>query len=123
MNEILNKSTVEIVACDETITIQSNETSVKKLELRVVKTAGCNITAVGHHINYCVSIRNESGVELYDLLFRDILDPHTSFVVGSFTVGGVPRIPEFQNNQLTYMINRLDHDQTVLICFRVRVDS
>ena len=120
---ILNRSQIEIEACDETITVQSNQTTVTRLELEVVKTAGCNITAVGHHIDYCVRITNNSGVDLFDLVFRDTLDPRTSFVPGSFTVDGQPRTPTVQNNTITYDIPEIRDGETITICFRVRVDS
>ena len=122
-NEILNRAQVEIEACDETITIQSNQVEVKRLRLEVVKTAGCNVTAVGHHIRYCVAIKNESEVDLHDLLFKDILDPDTSYEAGSFTVDGQPRTPQVQGHEITYRIPLLQDDQTMNICFRVRVDA
>ena len=121
--QITNKSQIEIEACDETIVVESNETTIHKLHLEVVKTAACNITAVGHHIRYCVSVKNESGVDLEDLLFKDILDPHTSYVPESFEVDGIRRTPTVANNTITYVIPELKDDETINICFRVRVDS
>ena len=118
---IINRSQIEIEACDETITVTSNETNVSVLHLEVVKTAGCNITAIGHHIDYCVRVTNNSGVDLFDLVFRDTLDPRTSFVVGSFTVDGQPRTPTVQNNTITYNIPEIRANETINICFRVRV--
>ena len=122
-NPIINKAQIEIEACDETIIIESNEEIVNKLELEVIKTAGCNITAVGNQISYCVSVKNESGVDLYDLLFKDEMDPHTSYVAGSFEVDGQPRTPTVQGHTISYMIAELEDDETITICFRVRVDS
>ena len=120
---ILNRSQIEIEACDETITVQSNETNVSILRLSVVKTAGCNISAVGHHIDYCVRITNDSGVDLHDLVFRDTLDPRTSFVPGSFTVDGQQRAPIIQGHTIIYNIPEIRDGETITICFRVRVDS
>ena len=122
-NPIINKSQVEIEACDETIIIESNTATVNKLRLEVVKTAGCNITAVGHNISYCVAIKNESGVDLQDLVFKDNIDPHTSYVTGSFEVNGQTRTPQVQGHEITYQIDEIEDDETVTICFRVRVDS
>ena len=123
LDQITNKAQIEIEACDETIVVESNEARVNKLHLIVVKTPGCNITAVGHHIDYCVSIKNESGVEVFDLLFKDVLDSHTSYVVGSFRVNGQPRTPEVNGQTITYLIPHLDDDQEIVICFRVTVNS
>ena len=120
---IINKSQIEIEACDEKIVIASNEEVVHKLHLEVIKTAGCNITAVGHHIKYCVSVKNESNVDLYDLLFKDTIAPHTSYVTGSFRVDGQPKTPIVQGNTLTYKILELKNNKTVKICFAVKVDS
>jgi len=120
---ITNKSQIEIEACEETIVLESNETTVHKLELDIEKTAGCNITAVGHHINYCVRIKNESEVDLQDLLFKDILDTKTSYVTGSFEVNGSPATPTVVGHTITYTIAELEDDDTVTICFRVRVDA
>ena len=122
-NQITNKSQIEIEACDETIVIESNETTVHKLVLDIVKTAGCNVTAVGHHISYCVSIKNESEVDLHDLLFKDVIDATTSYVTGSFEVNGTPETPTVVGHTITYMIADLEDDETITICFRVRVDS
>ena len=121
--QIINRSQIEIEACDETIVVESNDEIVHKLQLEVVKTAGCNITAVGNQISYCVRVTNDSGVDLYDLLFRDIIDPHTSFVAGSFTVDGQHRTPTVQGHTITYDIPELRDGETINICFRVRVDS
>ena len=120
---ITNRSQVEIEACDETIAVQSNETTVNILRLEVVKTAGCNISAVGHHIDYCVRITNESGADLHDLVFRDTIDSRTSFVAGSFTVNGHPRTPTVHGHTISFNIAELEDDETITICFRVRVDS
>ena len=121
--QITNRSQIEIEACDETIAVQSNETTVNVLQLHVVKTAGCNITAVGHHIDYCVRVTNDSGVTLYDLVFRDTIDSRTSYVTGSFTVDGTPRTPTVQGHTITYVIPELRDDESINICFRVRVNS
>ena len=123
LDQITNKAQIEIEACDETIVVESNETEVNKLHLILVKTAGCNITAVGHHIDYCVSIKNESGVDVHDLLFKDVLDSHTSYVTGSFRVNGAPATPTVVGQTLTYLIPELEEDDEVVICFRVTVDS
>ena len=120
---ITNKAQIEIEACDETIVIESNEETVHILKLVVTKTAGCAVTAVGHHINYCVTIRNESGVELHDLLFKDIIDSKTSYVTGSFRVNDSPATPTVVGHTITYNIPSLDDDDTVRICFRVSVDE
>ena len=122
-NEIINKAQIEIEACGETITVESNEETVRKLHLEIHKTAGCNITAVGHHIRYCISVKNESGVDLHDLLFKDTIDSHTSYVTGSFTVNGTPRTPTVLGHTITYEISEIEDDDTVNICFRVLVDS
>ena len=121
--QIINRAQIEIEACDETITVQSNSEIVNKLQLEVAKTAGCNITAVGNQVSYCVRVTNDSGVDLFDLLFRDMIDPHTSFVAGSFTVDGQPRTPTVQGHTITYNIPELRDDETINICFHVRVDS
>ena len=122
-NPIINKAQIEIEACDETIIVKSNEKIVNKLQLEVIKTAGCNITAVGHHIRYCISVKNKSDVDLHDLLFRDTIDPHTSYVAGSFTVNGHQATPAVHGHTITYTIAKLKDGETVTICFRVRVDS
>ncbi|MCL2580042.1 MAG: InlB B-repeat-containing protein [Oscillospiraceae bacterium] len=122
-NSITNSAQIEIEACDETIVIESNEETVNKLRLVVIKTAGCKITAVGHHIDYCVSVKNESGVRLYELLFKDILDPSTSYTAGSFRVNGTPATPTVAGQTITYLIPELEDDKEVVICFRVAVDS
>ena len=122
-DSITNRAQIEIEACDETIVVESNEETVNKLHLILVKTAGCNITAVGHHIDYCVSVRNESGVDLHDLLFKDVLDSHTSYATGSFRVNGAPATPTVVGQTLTYLIPELEEDEEVVICFRVTVDS
>ena len=123
LDSITNRAQIEIEACDETIVVESDEETVNKLHLIVLKTAGCNITAVGHHIDYCVSIKNESGVDVHDLLFKDVLDSHTSYVTGSFRVNGVPATPTVQGQTLSYLIPEIEDDQEVVICFRVRVNS
>ena len=123
MPDITNRSQIEIEACDETITVNSNETTVTRLNLEVHKTAGCNITAVGHHIDYCVKVTNESGADLHDLVFKDTLDPHTSFVPGSFTVNGHSATPTVHGQTITYNIHQLEDDESINICFRVRVNS
>ena len=120
---IVNQAQIEIEACDETLIVESNEVTVEKLQLEVIKTAGCNITAVGSQIRYCVSITNESGVDLFDLLFKDEIDPHTSYVAGSFEVDGHPRTPTVHGHTITYLIPELKDDETIVICFRVRVNS
>ena len=122
-NPIINKSQIEIEACDETIIIESNEEIVNKLQLEVIKTADCKVTAVGNHIKYCISVKNESGVDLYDLLFKDDIDPHTSYVAGSFEVDGHPKTPTVQGHEITYKIAQLEDDEKIIICFRVKVDS
>ena len=118
---IINRAQIEIEACDETIAVTSNETNVTVLQLEVVKTAGCNVTAVGHHIDYCVRVTNSSGVDLHDLVFKDTVAPHTSYVVGSFTVNGQPRTPTVHNNAITFNIPELGANHTINICFRVKV--
>ena len=123
LDSITNRAQIEIEACDETIIVESNEATINKLHLIVVKTAGCNVTAVGHHIDYCVSVKNESGVDLYDLLFKDILDSDTSYVAGSFRVNGTPATPTVVGQTITYLIPEIEDDEEVVICFRVRVDS
>jgi len=123
LDSIINRAQIEIEACDETIVVESNEAEVNKLHLIVVKTPGCNLTAVGHHIDYCVSVKNESGVDVEDLLFRDVLDSHTSYVTGSFMVNGAPATPTVQGQTITYLIPEIEDDEEIVICFRVRVDS
>jgi len=122
---ITNRAQIEIEACDETIVVESNEATVNKLRLTVVKNAGCNITAVGHHVDYWVRVINESGVDVHDLLFKDVLDSHTSYVTGSFRVNGSPATPTVVGQTLTYLIPELgdDDDNEVVICFRVTVNS
>ena len=122
-NPIVNKALIEVEACDETITVESNEEIVHRLQLEVVKTAGCNITAVGNQIRYCVSVKNETGEDLHDLLFKDTIDPHTSYVVGSFEVDGHPQTPTVSGHTITFLIHELKDDETINICFRVRVNS
>ena len=122
-NQITNKARIEIEACDETIVVESNEETVALLQLEVIKTANCNVTAAGHQIRYCVTIKNESGVDLDELLFKDELDPRTSYVNGSFTVNGTPATPTVANRTITYAIPRIEDDETITICFRVTVDS
>ena len=122
-NLITNKSQIELEACDETIVVESNEETVRKLVLEVVKTAGCTVVAVGHDIRYCVSVKNESGIDLYDLLFKDVIDASTSYVSGSFTVNGDPETPTVAGRTITYMIPELKDDETITICFRVKVES
>ena len=121
--KIINKSKIEIEACDETIIVESNEVTVHKLHLNVVKTAACNITVIGHQIKYCVSVKNESGVDLSNLLFKDTIDPHTSYVPGSFEVDGHPKTPTVQGHTISYKIPELKDGKTTNICFRVKVDS
>ena len=120
---ITNKSQIEIEACDETIVIESNEETVHKLKLEVIKTAGCKVTAVGHHISYCVTVKNESEVDLYDLLFKDVLDDRTSYVDGSFRVNGSPATPTVVGQTITYVIPEIEDDETITICFKVTVKS
>jgi len=122
-NLIANKALIEIEACDEIITIESNEETVALLQLEVIKTASCNVTAVGHQIRYCVTIKNESDVDLEDLLFKDELDPRTSYVNGSFTVNGTPATPTVVGHTITYTIPKIEDDETITICFRVMVES
>ncbi|MCL2556375.1 MAG: hypothetical protein FWE03_05115 [Firmicutes bacterium] len=85
---------------------------------------GCRYTVEGGTIRWCTRIKNESGVDLEDLTFRDVLAAGTSYVAGSFTVNGTPATPIYDpaDRKLTYHINEIEEDEEITICFRVHVN-
>jgi uncharacterized repeat protein (TIGR01451 family) len=120
---IINTSSIDIQSCDETITVTSAPVNVHQLKLSVTKVASCPVAVVGGTIKYCVTIKNATGVPVFGLMFRDVLDQHVSYKAGSFTVNGIPADPIITGQTITYLIHEIGNDQEVTICFKVDVNS
>jgi uncharacterized repeat protein (TIGR01451 family) len=123
MSRIENQAFIDIESCEEMLTLESNEEQVTKVELEIVKTAGCRYTIAGGTIRWCTKIKNNSGIDVEDITFRDILAQGTSYVADSFTVNGAPATPTYiaDMRKLTYHIAEIEEGEEITICFRAHV--
>jgi len=119
--KIENKAYLDIEACDEGLTLESNEAEVYTIDIDITKEAGCRYVVPGGTIKWCTTIKNNSEIDIEDLLFRDVLAAGTSYVTGSFTVNGAHHTPTISGQTLTYHIDRIDEDDEIIICFDVNV--
>jgi len=120
--KIDNKSFIDIESCEEIFSLESNEAEVTKISLEIEKTPGCRYTIEGGQIRWCTRIKNNSGIDLEDLTFRDVLASGTSYVTGSFMVNGSVATPTISGQTLTYHIDELEEDEEITICFKVHVN-
>lgn len=99
---IKNKASIEIDTCDELIHFDSNEVEAHYLDIELIKSQDCIWAIHGKNLKYCVLVRNNSGQDIYDLLFRDMLDNGVQYVPESFTVDGAQQTPIISGHELSY---------------------
>jgi uncharacterized repeat protein (TIGR01451 family) len=118
---IKNKSRVEIDTCDELISFISNEVVAYYLDIELIKTQSCMWAVHGQTLTYHTTIKNRSTQTVIDLKFYDTLDLGLQYVVGSFKVNGTPETPEIHGQELSYVIHKIDPNETITISFQVKV--
>jgi uncharacterized repeat protein (TIGR01451 family) len=118
---IKNQAHIEVDGCDEVIDFISNEVESHFLNIELKKRVNCIWAIHGKNLTYCVDIINRSTAKVPDVRFRDTLDLGVQYVSGSFMVNGTPQTPSISGQTLTYLIPNLDLNQTITICFEVKV--
>lgn len=123
-NEFKNIAEVEVTACGETHTLCSNESTVKKVVVRVEKMADRECVFEGDCIVYTVKICNESSVLINDPIFCDDIPNGLSYVAGTFEVNGKPETPEREpfGNRISFKLKHLTPNSETVICFQVKAD-
>jgi len=122
---ILNQAKLSLELCEKEITIKSNETKAKELNLKITKTQSCDIFVTGSVITYCSIIKNESDILLHHVKWSDLLDERLEYVVGTFKVNGVTHNPTIttigNRKELSWILNPIHPNSTITICFDVKV--
>lgn len=118
---IKNAAHVDIEGCDELITFDSNEVQAHYLNIELTKTQSCIWAIHGKNLTYCVTIKNKSTDRVTDLKFYDTLDLGVEYVPGSFRVNGEEVTPDINGRTISYIIPELALNQTITICFQVKV--
>jgi len=118
---VKNKAHIDVEGCDEVITFDSNEVESTYLNIEVKKSASCIWAVRGKNLTYCTDVTNMSAKAVADAKFNDTLDLGLQYVDGSFTIDGVTAVPQIAGQQLSYTIPQINMNQTVKICFQVKV--
>ena len=92
-------------------------------EITVTKTSDRTHTLIDGTITFCSAVRNDGNVDIYNSIFRDVLDAKTTYVDGTFTVDGITQTPTFVGSEIQYQIPLLAINQTISICFQVQVKT
>ena len=124
MSTLENYSELNVETCDSEIaTTTSNTVEVDVVELSIEKSASCGWTVPGGVITFCSVIDNPSETDLFDVLFKDELDPRFEYQDGSFEVDESPETPTITGNTIEFLITELKGGTSVKICFKVKVKS
>ncbi|MCL2755498.1 MAG: hypothetical protein FWE45_00385 [Firmicutes bacterium] len=111
----------DVTDCDGiTTTMSSNTTTVEVVDVEITKTASCSWVLKGGVISYCVTLSNQSDIDLVDTLFRDTLNSRLVYVTGSFTVDGVETTPLTSGQTISYELD-LNAKTIKTICFKARL--
>lgn len=88
----------------------------------MVKTVDKAAAVVGDVLTYTVTLHNSGQALARNVAFRDGVPPGTSFVPGSFTIGGVAQ-PGVTDPGTVVPIGNIAAGASVVVSFQVRVDS
>ena len=117
---IKNYASLEFELCGKQEEEHSNETEVSKIDL-IIKKYACDKVRCGSELEYTVTVKNESEVSVYDIIFEDELDEKTHYVHQSFEVDGIKETPQIDGNTLSYKIEELKEGQEIIITFKVKI--
>lgn len=104
-----------------TVTTYINQANIDYGAGGLVKSVDKPYADVGDTLTYTFKVRNTGNTAAHNTLLRDTIPTATSFVAGSVTVDGVPRIDNPQTGGIA--IGDLGINQTVIVTFRVTVTT
>ncbi|MCL2631295.1 MAG: hypothetical protein FWD49_07260 [Firmicutes bacterium] len=118
---VKNKAFVDIILCNDKHTAETEEIKSYIVDIEVTKTQSCPYVFRGGMLTYCTHIHNKVGIPIPNLKFYDILDNGVEYVLDSFRVNDSPATPDIDGKEISYYINELPPNDTITICFKVKV--
>ena len=87
----------------------------------IVKLVDKATAKIGDTLTYTVTVTNLNLTQLTNIPFTDVLPTGSTYVTGSFQVGGAPATPTVTNNTLTYTIPTVAVATPTVIQFQAKV--
>jgi len=117
---IKNKALLEATICGHKQVIETIETIVDPIKIEFESIHPCKHYIDGGKIHYEFKVKNRSEVCVNDLIFKDLLEQNSEYVMGSFMVNGCSQKPTVRGNEICYLICHLGAHETMTICFEVK---
>ena len=117
---IENKSSMELEICGKKKTIHSNTVHAHTVNVEITKSQDCDLVFVGEEIMYHSVLKNHSGMDIENVIFRDRIPHGTDFVEGSLKIVGATGHTTFHNREISVKIEKLHARKDASISFKVK---
>jgi len=107
--------------CLEPRIFESNEVQTEIVDLSITKTPSCGYAIPGGTICYTIVAENNSEVDMFGVLFSDVIPANTTYIVDSFMVDGVQQTPMMAENTIQELID-IPAGESVTITFCVKIN-
>ena len=121
IKNFVNRAELDIFDCDEVVTIRSNPVVTRKVSVTLEKCQSKRCVVEGDKQHYTVKIKNCSGFDLENAIFKDFIPNGMQFIQGSFKVNGRCENPCINGRVLEFKLCRVPNNENVIVEFDMEV--